>query len=168
MSEAAIVISVDRKARSSEIFLRRCMAVLTVVFLLQGIMISSGFMLPCFLMALGYFVYQHASKRQYEYTLDEEMLRVERVGDRGRRLLWEIPFSEIKLLCPADAPEAAPYRKGGSVKVKKYDYTSYRDDVPYYTLIAEDGGKTVKLLLDLTPEAIRRVRRINPGAVRQE
>ena len=47
-----VVISVSRKQRPPEVLLRRLMAVLAVVFLLQGILFSTGFMLPCFCMAL--------------------------------------------------------------------------------------------------------------------
>ena len=165
MGEMPLVISVDRKVRPSEVLLRRAMAVLAGFFLLQGIMFSSSFMLPCFLMTLAYFVYRHLAKREYEYTLSDGILKIERVSDRGRSMLWEIPFGEIRLLCAHDAPEAAPYRKNGSVKVKKYDYTSCREDVPYYTMILEEKGKTIKLLLDLTPEAISMIRRENPTAV---
>ena len=164
--EMPIVIAVDRKVRPSEVLLRRLMAVLAGVFLLQGILLSSGFMLPCFLMTLTYFAYRRLSRREYEYTLVEDILRIERVGDSGRRLLWEIPFDRVGLLCRPDAPEAAPYRKGGSVKVRKYDYTSYREEIPYYTMILEEEGKKVKLLLDLTPEAIAMIRRKNPQAVK--
>ena len=53
--ENSIVISVSRIVRPREVLLRRTMAVLAVVFLLQAIMFSTGFMLPCFLMTLCYF-----------------------------------------------------------------------------------------------------------------
>lgn len=160
-----IVISVSRKTRPSETLLRRLMAALGVLFLLMGIMFSTGFMLPCALMVLCYYIYRHASKREYEYTLEDETLKIDRVSDRGRRELYEIPFSRILLLCRPDAPEAMPYKKGGSVKVNKEDFTSYREDVPYYTMIVRDDPKPLKLLLDLTPEAIRMIRRSVPAAV---
>ena len=161
-----IVISVNRVIRPREVFLRRLMAALAVLFLLQAIMFSTGFMLPCFLMTLCYFWFSYASKREYEYTLENDTLRIERVSDRGRRVLYEIPFSAVKLLCRPDAPEALPYKKGGSIPIKKADFTSYRDDVPYYTLIAEENGQSVKLLLDLNDAAIRMIRRRNPAAVK--
>ena len=87
------------------------------------------------------------------------------MSDRGRRELYEIPFSRILLLCRPDAPEAMPYKKGGSVKVNKEDFTSYREEVPYYTMIVRDDPKLLKLLLDLTPEAIRMIRRSVPAVV---
>ena len=166
--EEAVVIAVNRKTRPSEKLLRRLMAVLGVVFLLQAIMFSTGFMLPCFLTVLCYFWYSHASIREYEYTLDEGIMRIERVSDRGRRLLYEIPFDQIQLVCAPDAPEAQPYKKGGSVRVKKEDYTSYREGVPYYTVIVKDEPVPLKLLMDLTPEAIRVIRRRNREAVKVE
>ena len=94
-----VVISVSRTVRPREVLLRRLMAVLAAVFLAQGILFSTGFMLPCFLMTLCYFWFSHASRREYEYTLEDGLLRIERVSDRGRRVLHEIPFSEIRLLC---------------------------------------------------------------------
>ncbi len=160
-----VVISVSRKQRPVDVLLRRLMAVLAVVFLLQGILFSTGFMLPCFCMALCYFWYSIASKREYEYTLEDGRLKIERVSDRGRRCLHDIPFEKITLLCNPDAPEALPYKKGGSIKIRKEDYTSYREDVPYYTVIAEEDGTPVKLLLDLNGEAIRMIRRRKPEAV---
>lgn len=161
-----LVISVSRKPRRSDLFLLRLMAVLGVVFLLQGILFSTAFMLPCFLTVLCYYWYRHASKREYEYTLDEESLKIERVSDHGRSLLYEIPYGSITLVCRPDAAEAAPYRKGGGIRVKKEDYTSYREDVPYYTVIVRDEPRMLKLLMDLTPEGIRFLRRKNREAVR--
>lgn len=161
-----IVISVDRKARPSEKWFRYGMAAMAVVFLLLGIVASRGFMLPCFCMAITYYIYTYAVKRQYEYTLEDRTLKIDRVSSLGRRRVHEIPFQEILLLCRPDDPAAKPYKKqGGSVKIRKMDYTSYRDDVPYYTMIAKEDGEQIKLLLDLTPEAISAIRRENRSAV---
>ncbi len=161
-----VVISVSRAVRPRDVLLKWVMAALAVVFLLQAIMFSTGFMLPCFLMTGCFFWFSHASKREYEYTLEPDALKIERVSDRGRRLLYEIPYPEILLLCAPDAPEALPYKKGGTVPVKKEDFTSYREDVPYYTMIVKDEGKPLKLLLDLNDESIRLIRRKNRDAVK--
>ena len=164
--DGTIVISVSRVIRPREVLLRRVMVVLAVVFLLQAIMFSTGFMLSCFLMVICYFWFSYASKREYEYTLADSVLKIERVSDRGRRVLHEIPFAVVKLLCRPDAPEALPYKKGGSIPIRKVDYTSYRDDIPYWTMIAEEDGTPLKLLLDLNDEAVRMIRRQNPSAVK--
>ena len=81
-------------------------------------------------------------------------------------MLHEIPWTSVKLLCRPDAPEALPYKKGGSIPIKKVDYTSYKEEIPYYTMIAEEDGKPLKLLLDLNDDAIRLIRRRNREAVK--
>lgn len=165
--DETIVISVTRKTRPKDTMMRRLMAVLAVVFLLQGIVFSTAFMLPCFLMAICYYWFRHASKKEYEYILEDQTLKILRVSDRGRNSEYEIPFDRITLLCRPDAPEAMPYKKkGGTIKTKKEDYTSYQDDIPYYTMIVRDEPRPLKLLLDLTPEAIRMIRRWNRDAVK--
>ena len=65
-----VVIAVNRRPRRSEKLLRAAMAVLTALFLLMGILFSRGMMLPCFLMAMAYFVYAGLSKRAWEYVFD--------------------------------------------------------------------------------------------------
>lgn len=161
-----IVIPVARSPRPSERLLRGAMAALAVLFLLGAILLDRGLMLPCFLMAVGYFIYTVASKRQYEYILENGRLRVDRLTDYGRLTRHDISLREVELLSRPDDPAAAPYKKGGTVKVKKYDYTSYRDGVPYYTMIAREDGRRVKLLLDLDEAAIACIKRENREAVK--
>ena len=160
------VISVSRKTRTSDKLLLCTMASFGFFFLLLGILFSSAFMLPCFLMAVSYYIFSHACRREYEYTLGEQNLKIERVSDRGRCLQYEFPYSQIQLVCLPDSADAIPYKKNGSVRVKKKDYTSYREGVQYYTVIVRDEPRPLKLLMDLTPEAIRIIRRRNREAVR--
>ncbi len=161
-----ITIAVRRRARPSEKYLKTAMAVLAVLFLVNGILLSTGFMLPCFLMTGCYYWYTFSIKREYEYILEDGWMYIDRVSDRGRRRLHEFKLSEIRLLCLPDDPEAAPYKKGGSEKIKKFDYTSYEDGVAYYTMIVEQGSARAKFLLDLTGEAVARIRRENLSAVK--
>ena len=47
--------------------------------------------------------------------------------------------------------------------VKKY--TSYEDDVPYYTMIIQEDGRKIKLLLDLTEEMLHTMKTQFPERV---
>jgi len=161
-----ITIQVSRAIRPSERALRGAMIALAALFLLSGILLSRGMMLPCFLMAAAAIWYGHAIRREYEYILENDALRIDRVMERGRVGLHEIPFRDIRVLARPDDPAVAPYRKGGGEEARKYDYTSYAPGVPWYTLIAREDGRTVKLLLDLNDDAIRAIRRANREAVR--
>lgn len=160
-----IVIAVNRRPRPSEKLLRTAMAVLSALFLVLGIALYRGMMLPCFLMAVAYFVYGNASRRAWEYVIENGVLRIDRMTDHGRVPLHELSLREIVVLARPDDPAVDRYRKGGEAKVKKYDYTSYAEGVPWYTLIARENGREIKLLLDLNDAAIRAVRRENRAAV---
>ena len=160
-----IVVSVARKKRASEKLLCGLMALLAVLFLVLGIALSRGMMLPCFLMAMAYFLYSTSVKREYEYILENGRMRIDRLTDRGRRTRHDFSTQDIEILaCPDDSCVSA-YKKGGSVKLPKFDYTSYDDSVPWYTMIVKEEGRLIRLLLDLTPEAINRLRVENPSAI---
>ena len=60
----------------------------------------------------------------------------------------------------------AKYKKNtGTEKLKKYDYTSYEEDVPYYTMIIKEDGHKIKLLLDLTEEMLHTMKTQFPEKV---
>ena len=47
------------------------------------------------------------------------------------------------------------YRKeGGSIRLTKYDYTSYEEDTPFYTMIITENREKIKLLLDLNEDML--------------
>ena len=60
----------------------------------------------------------------------------------------------------------AKYKKnGGTEHLKKYDYTSYEEDTPYYTMIIKEDGRKIKLLLDLTEEMLHTLKTRYPQKV---
>lgn len=161
-----VVLSVKRKGRGSEKALRGLMIGLAVLFLLGGILLTRGLMLPCLLMTGAYFWYSWASRREYEYTIEDGRMRIERVSDRGRTVLHDFSLADTEALARPDDPSVASYKKGGREKIPKYDYTSYNENTPYYTMIVKEDGQKIKLLLDLNREAISLIRSACPGAVR--
>ena len=51
------------------------------------------------------------------------------------------------------------------MKLKKYDYTSYDEDTPYYTMIIREDGHKIKLLLDLNEELLHAMKTQYPEKV---
>ena len=49
--------------------------------------------------------------------------------------------------------------------LKKYDYTSYDEDTPYYTMIIREDGHKIKLLLDLNEELLHAMKTQYPEKV---
>ena len=65
-------------------------------------------------------------------------------------------YKNLEVVAPPDHETVMKYKKkGGTEKIRKYDYTSYEDDIPYYTMIISKNGEKIKLLLDLNEETLR-------------
>lgn len=147
--------------------LRGAMIVFAVLFVLMGIIFSRGFMLPGFLMVVLYFVYDIFSKKDYEYILENGVLSIDVIyGWKYRKHRHDLDLKELEVLAPNWHDAVAKYRiKGGTERLRKYDYTSYEDDIPYYTMIIKEDGKKIKLLLDLTDEMMQRIKHMYPEKV---
>ena len=65
-----IVEQVSRKKKSMSGVLRVVMIVFAVLFVVMGITISQAFMLPGFMLAGLYFVFDIFSQKDYEYTME--------------------------------------------------------------------------------------------------
>ena len=111
-------------------------------------------MLPGFLLALLYFAYDIFSQRDYEYTMENGQLTIDVIyGKKYRKTAHVLKLEEMEVTAPHYHEKVAKYKKNtGTEKLKKYDYTSYEDDVPYYTMIIREDGRKIKLLLDLTDD----------------
>ena len=162
-----MVVQVKRKKKKMSGLLRIVMFVLGVLFLLMGVVFSRGFMLPGFLMIGLYFAYDIFSQSDYEYTMDNGRLSIDKIyGKRYRRKEHDLNLQELEVLAPNWHDAVAKYRiKGGSVRLPKYDYTSYDDNIPYYTMIIVENGKKIKLLLDLSDEMMQKLKHMYPDKV---
>lgn len=163
-----MVADVHKRKKQSTKILQIVMIVLGVLFLFMGIAFSRGFMLPCFLMAGLYFVFQTNAEMDYEYIYEDDVLTVDIIkGKRKRIRVKELKMERLEVLAPHAHEAVAQYRKdGGSIHLKKYDYTSYDDSIPYYTMIITDGNnEKIKLLLDLTEEMLLAMKQKYPQKV---
>lgn len=162
-----IVEQVSRKKKKMSGFLRKTMVVLAAFFVLLGITISQGFMLIGFLLAALYFGFDIFSQKDYEYALEGNGLTIDVIyGKRYRKCAHVLDLREMEVTAPHWHESVAKYKKnGGTERLKKYDYTSYDDDVPYYTMIVTENGKKIKILLDLTEEMLHQMKSLYPGKV---
>ena len=167
MNGIKVTQQVTRKKKPGTGFLKGLMILLGVLFVLMGIFFSRGFMLSGFLLVGMYFIYDVFSQKEYEYTVEGVNFAIDVIlGRRHRKRAHMLNLQELEVIAPNWHEKVAKYRiKGGSVRLKKYDYTSYDDAVPYYTMIIMENGKKIKILLDLDEEMINAVRRICPGKI---
>ena len=162
-----IVEQVSRKKKSMSGILRKVMVIFAVFFVVLGITISQSFMLAGFLLAGLYFVYDVFSRKDYEYTLENDVLTIDVIKSKKyRKTAHVLELRNMEVTAPHWHESVARYKKnGGTEKIKKYDYTSYDDDVPYYTMIVTEDGNKIKLLLDLTEEMLHTIKMQHPQKV---
>lgn len=167
MYSSKMTAQVSRKKKTGTDALKAAMIVFAVIFILMGIIFSRGFMLPGFLLVVLYFVYDVFSQKEYEYTLEGVDFTIDVIlGKRYKREAHTLNLQEVEVVAPHWHESVAKYRlKGGNEKLKKYDYTSYDDNVPYYTMIIMEGRRKIKILLDLNSEMLHAIQRICPGRV---
>lgn len=166
MTEYKIVKQVHRKVRSSSKVLKAIMLIFIVIFLLSAVLFSRGFMLPCFLMTVLYLFYDAVSYKEYEYVLDDRELSIFMIlGRRYRLNRHKLDLDQLIVLAPHDSDEVSAWKKGGSEKIRKFDYTSYEDDTPYFTMIINENNEKIKLLLDLDDEILENIKRKYPNEV---
>ncbi len=167
MYQNKIVEQVIRAPRPLTRVLRAGMAVFAVLFLLSGIVVSRGFMLTGFLFTVLYYIYGIYSQKEYEYTLENHTLAIDIIwGKRYRRPAHVLDMETMETVAPNWHDAVAQYRKrGGSIKLSKYDYTSYEENTPYYTMIATENHKKIKLLLDLSDPMLQAMKQSYPDRV---
>ena len=162
-----VVTQVERKKKAMTGLLKGIMIFFCVVFILEGIVLNRGFMLPGFLLAVLYFVYDIFRQKSYEYTLDNNELTIDVIyGKRYRKTAHVLNLKDLETVAPNWHEVVAKYRKnGGTEHLRKYDYTSYEDDIPYYTMIITEGKQKIKLLLDLNEEMLQIMKKQYPERV---
>lgn len=167
MYDYKIVEQVSRKKKSMSGVLRKVMILFAVIFVIMGIAISQSFMLAGFLLAALYFVYDVFSQKDYEYTLENDQLSIDVIyGKKYRKTAHVLELKNLEVVAPHWHESVAKYKKnGGTEQLKKYDYTSYDDNIPYYTMIIKEDGRKIKLLLDLTEEMLHTIKTQHPEKV---
>ena len=167
MYDYKIVEQVSRKKKSMSGVLRKVMVLFAVIFVIMGIAISQSFMLAGFLLAALYFVFDIFSQKDYEYTLENDQLSIDVIyGKKYRKTAHVLELKNLEVVAPHWHESVAKYKKnGGTEQLKKFDYTSYDDNVPYYTMIIKEDGRKIKLLLDFTEEMLHTIKTQHPEKV---
>lgn len=167
MNGYKITKQVKRKAKRFSKLLSRSMVVLAILFVCLGIIFDTGLMLPAFLLAALYYFYSVNVDKEYEYNLENGILTIDVIrGKRRRKTVHVLNMKDMEVVAPNWHDAVAKYRKdGGTEKLPKYDYTSYDDDIPYYTMIVMENKQKIKLLLDLGGEMLETMKRTYPQKV---
>ncbi len=167
MNSYKITKQVKRKSKKYAKLLCRVMVILAVAFVILAIVFTTGYMLFAFLFAALYWAFSVQTEKDYEYNLENGVFTIDVIkGKRRRKTVHTFNLKDMEVAAPNWHDAVAQYRKnGGSVSLPKYDYTSYDDDIPYYTMIVTEDNRKIKLLLDLDSEMLDAIKRMYPQKV---
>ena len=165
MNDYKITQQVKRKSKRFAKPLSVTMVILAVVLVILAIMFDTGLMMQAFLFAALYYVF--SINADTEYTMENGVMTIDVIrGKRRRKTVHTLDIKDVEVIAPNWHEAVEKYRKdGGTEKLKKFDYTSYDDNIPYYTMIAYEDKEKIKLLLDLNISMLEAIKRVYPQKV---
>lgn len=163
----AMTKQVTRRQKKSAKVFNILLVTMSVLFILMGIIFDRGMLFLSILSILMYWLNSFQSLRDYEYHMEDGRLTVDVIqGKRRRKRAQELELKNLEVIAPNWHEAVAKYRKnGGTEHLKKYDYTSYEDDIPYYTMIIHDGKRKIKVLMDFDDEWLLKIKQWYPEKV---
>lgn len=138
----------------------------TVIFFLAGFLFNIVFMLLCvvYLVVTIYNILNtHGIEYEYEYTGGTlEIYKI--IRKRKRKKLLVVDSGDIVVMAPAGTEAVLPYK---GRKMRTYDVTSMRENVPFYVLIFRSGNSSEeqKVFFEATEEMAVAMRNANPRQV---
>lgn len=159
----AMTKQVSRKAKPMAKVFTVTMLVMSILFLLMGIIFDRGMLFLSMLAVLMYWLNSYQTVTDYEYHVEDGILTIDVIkGKQRRKRVHELDLKDMEVVAPNWHDAVAKYRKnGGTEQLKKFDYTSYDDEIPYYTMIIYENKKKIKLLLDLDEEWLQMLKRMH-------
>ena len=157
---------VKKKSKRTTKLLKIFMIIAAILFLLLGIVFSTGYMLFCFIFAGMYFWFDSNADKEYEYVYCDGKLSIYVIKAKRKKIEAHVlDLASLEVVAPHEHESVRMYKKGMGEDLPKYDYTSYEDDIPYYTMIIFDNNQKVKILLDLNQEMLIDMKRKYPTKV---
>jgi len=79
-------------------------------------------------------------------VLENNQLTIDVIhGKKYRKSAHSLDMANLEVIAPNWHDAAAKYRRnGGTIKLPKYDYTSYEPDTPFYTMIITQNQEKIK------------------------
>ena len=126
MMDFKLTQQVQRKPKKGSKLLGRLMVIFAVIFVILGIIFQSGYFMPAFLLAALYYIYSMFNDSAYEYNFENEQFSIDVIkGKRRRRTAHVLYYKNLEVVAPPDHETVMKYKKkGGTEKIRKYDYTS--------------------------------------------
>lgn len=164
MSDTYYEILVKRKTDNT-VLAKKILLMCGIVFCLVGVVFLTpifflgalGFGVACWLLFPKFDI-------EYEYLLVNGELDIDVIYSQSKRKkIAQYDLNSMDMLAPLNSTHLDYYN--GNTTLKVVDYSSREEGKVPYAMITRDKTGTVKVLLELTQEAVENLRRTYPNKV---
>lgn len=161
MNETYVECLVAKKSSGVMAFLKILMIMLTVVFVLVGMLTPIGFLVAIVTGALAYFAYMNAEV-EYEYLYLDKEISIDKVMAKSKRKkAGSYSVEKMEIMAPYNSHSLDAYRNR---QLKTADYSSGVEQKPEkrYVMICEGG---TKVILEPNEAMIKAIKNVAPRKV---
>lgn len=142
--------------------LKGIMILLCVLSLVFAILLPVGIVGLLISGFLTYLVFQNMDL-EYEYLYINGQLTIDKImGKSKRKNVWDGDLEQVSTVTLVNPLQAANQRPD---RMKVYDCSSKRDGAKIYSLVAQAGQGSIKIIFEPSEEMIRHMRKKYPSKV---
>jgi len=159
VSETYVECLVARKSTFTMRFLKTLLIMLTVCFVLIGMVFVPGFLVAIATGVGAYFAYMNADL-EYEYLYLDKEISIDKVMAKSRRKrIVTYDVQRMEILAPVKSYHLDAFRNR---EMKSVDYSSRMDENKKYMMVYEGN---LKVFWEPSPEMVKAIQTIAPRKV---
>ena len=159
VSETYVECLVARKSSFAVRFLKTLLIMLTVCFVLIGMVFVPGFLIAIATGVGAYFAYMNADL-EYEYLYIDKEISIDKVMAKSRRKRIAVyDVQRMEVFAPVKSYHLDAFKNR---EMKSVDYSSRMDDNKKYMMVYEGN---LKIFLEPSPEMVKAIQMVAPRKV---
>lgn len=163
MNDTYVEWLVKRKTPFYMYVIDAVLAVITLICVLLALM--TNVLAVVLMLASGFITYLafRNTNVEYEYLFVTGSLTIDKIlGKSKRKKAWEGTMDEIQIIAPSDSAVLNDYKAANQ---EQMDFSSKMPGAKTYTLIAQTGGKNVKIIFEPNDAMLQCFRQTSPRKV---
>ncbi|MCI8359314.1 MAG: hypothetical protein HFI51_14375 [Lachnospiraceae bacterium] len=159
VSETYVECLVARKSSFAVRFLKTLLIMLTICFVLIGMVFVPGFLIAIATGVGAYFAYMNADL-EYEYLYIDKEISIDKVMAKSRRKRIAVyDVQRMEVFAPVKSYHLDAFKNR---EMKSVDYSSRMDDNKKYMMVYEGN---LKIFLEPSPEMVKAIQMVAPRKV---
>lgn len=139
------------------------LALITLICVILAMMTNILAVILMFASGFATYIAYRNTIVEYEYLFVTGSLTIDKIlGRSKRKKAWEGTMDEIQIIAPSDSAALNEYKTSSQ---QKLDFSSGMPGAKTYTLIAQSGGKNVKIIFEPNEAMLQCFRQSSPRKV---